>query len=162
MPTMAMCGENMIVISASNPSEICLIWPPALRRLRGCHAQLFNCSSVKRIFPLSKEALAGCGAQLLAQPLSISSRAAWYSFSLCLRKALVQTVSPYPREPSLSLASRDGFCRSSIPRRTRRAGPGRGAGRRCIIIGAMMRKLVHVAFGVLKSGKAFNPAMHGA
>lgn len=31
-----------------------------------------------------------------------------------------------------------------------------------LIIGAMMRKLVHVAFGVLKSGKAFNPAMHGA
>ena len=31
-----------------------------------------------------------------------------------------------------------------------------------IIIGAMMRKLVHVAFGVLKSGKAFDPALHGA
>jgi hypothetical protein len=26
----------------------------------------------------------------------------------------------------------------------------------------MMRKLVHVAFGVLKSGKAFDPALHGA
>jgi len=25
-----------------------------------------------------------------------------------------------------------------------------------------MRKLVHVAFGVLKSGKAFDPALHGA
>jgi hypothetical protein len=24
-----------------------------------------------------------------------------------------------------------------------------------------MRKLVHVAFGVLKSGKAFDPALHG-
>jgi transposase len=31
-----------------------------------------------------------------------------------------------------------------------------------LIIGAMMRKLVHVAFGVLKSGKTFDPAMHGA
>lgn len=31
-----------------------------------------------------------------------------------------------------------------------------------LIIGAMMRKLVHVAFGVLKSGKVFDPAMHGA
>lgn len=30
-----------------------------------------------------------------------------------------------------------------------------------LIIGAMMRKLVHVAFGVLKSGKTFNPALHG-
>ena len=31
-----------------------------------------------------------------------------------------------------------------------------------LIIGAMMRKLIHVAFGVLKSGKPFNPASHGA
>ncbi|MDR2876860.1 MAG: transposase [Chromatiales bacterium] len=31
-----------------------------------------------------------------------------------------------------------------------------------LIIGAMMRKLVHVAFGVLKSGKKFDPALHGA
>lgn len=31
-----------------------------------------------------------------------------------------------------------------------------------VIIGAMMRKLVHVAFGVLKSGKPFNPELHGA
>jgi len=30
-----------------------------------------------------------------------------------------------------------------------------------LIIGAMMRKLVHVAFGVLKSGKTFDPALHG-
>lgn len=30
-----------------------------------------------------------------------------------------------------------------------------------VIIGAMMRKLVHVAFGVLKSGKPFDPALHG-
>ena len=30
-----------------------------------------------------------------------------------------------------------------------------------LIIGAMMRKLVHVAFGVLKSGKMFDPALHG-
>jgi transposase len=30
-----------------------------------------------------------------------------------------------------------------------------------LIIGAMMRKLVHVAFGVLKSGQPFNPALHG-
>jgi hypothetical protein len=29
-----------------------------------------------------------------------------------------------------------------------------------LIIGAMMRKLVHVAFGVLKSAKPFDPAMH--
>ncbi|HEX7634124.1 MAG TPA: IS110 family transposase, partial [Noviherbaspirillum sp.] len=28
-----------------------------------------------------------------------------------------------------------------------------------LIIGAMMRKLVHVAFGVLKSGESFNPAL---
>jgi transposase len=31
-----------------------------------------------------------------------------------------------------------------------------------LIIGAMMRKLVHVAFGVLKSCKTFNPELHGA
>lgn len=31
-----------------------------------------------------------------------------------------------------------------------------------VIIGAMMRKLVHVAYGVLKSGEKFNPALHGA
>lgn len=29
-----------------------------------------------------------------------------------------------------------------------------------LILGAMMRKLVHVAFGVLKSGKPFNPVLH--
>lgn len=29
-----------------------------------------------------------------------------------------------------------------------------------LIIGAMMRKLIHVAFGVMKSGKAFDPSMH--
>lgn len=29
-----------------------------------------------------------------------------------------------------------------------------------LIIGAMMRKLLHVAFGVLKSGQIFNPALH--
>ena len=29
-----------------------------------------------------------------------------------------------------------------------------------IILGAMMRKLVHVAFGILKSGTPFNPALH--
>jgi transposase len=31
-----------------------------------------------------------------------------------------------------------------------------------LIIGAMMRKLIHVAFGVLKSGKTFNSELHGA
>jgi transposase len=31
-----------------------------------------------------------------------------------------------------------------------------------LIIGAMMRKLIHVAFGVLKSGMPFKPALHGA
>ncbi|RZI76415.1 MAG: IS110 family transposase [Rubrivivax sp.] len=31
-----------------------------------------------------------------------------------------------------------------------------------LIIGAMMRKLVHVAFGVLKSRKTFDPTLHGA
>lgn len=31
-----------------------------------------------------------------------------------------------------------------------------------LIIGAMMRKLVHVAFGVLRSGKPFDPALQGA
>jgi transposase len=31
-----------------------------------------------------------------------------------------------------------------------------------VILGAMMRKLVHVAFGVLKSGQPFNPALHGS
>ena len=30
-----------------------------------------------------------------------------------------------------------------------------------VIIGAMMRKLIHVVFGVLKSGKPFNPTLHG-
>lgn len=31
-----------------------------------------------------------------------------------------------------------------------------------VIIGAMMRKLLQVAFGVLRSGQPFNPALHGA
>jgi transposase len=31
-----------------------------------------------------------------------------------------------------------------------------------VVIGAMMRKLVYVAFGVLRSGKPFDPALHGA
>ncbi|HJP97274.1 MAG TPA: IS110 family transposase, partial [Rhodanobacteraceae bacterium] len=31
-----------------------------------------------------------------------------------------------------------------------------------LIIGAMMRKLAQVAFGVIKSGRPFNPALHGA
>ena len=31
-----------------------------------------------------------------------------------------------------------------------------------LIIGAMMRKLVHVAFGVLRSGKIFDPTLHAA
>ncbi len=31
-----------------------------------------------------------------------------------------------------------------------------------LIIGAMMRKLIHVAYAVLKSRKSFDPAMHGA
>jgi transposase len=31
-----------------------------------------------------------------------------------------------------------------------------------LIIGAMMRKLLHVAYGVLKSGKPFDPNLHGA
>jgi transposase len=31
-----------------------------------------------------------------------------------------------------------------------------------LIIGAMMRKLLHVAFGVLKTQTTFNPALHGA
>ena len=31
-----------------------------------------------------------------------------------------------------------------------------------LIIGAMMRKLVHVAFGVLRSGKPFDSAAHCA
>ena len=43
--------------------------------------------------------------------------------------------------------------------RTRLAAAGKPP---MLIIGAMMRKLVHVAFGVLKSGTAFDPAMHGA
>jgi transposase len=30
-----------------------------------------------------------------------------------------------------------------------------------LIIGAMMRKLAHVIFGVLKSGKPFDPTLHG-
>jgi len=29
-----------------------------------------------------------------------------------------------------------------------------------LILGAMMRKLVYVAYGVLKSGKPFNPKLH--
>ena len=31
-----------------------------------------------------------------------------------------------------------------------------------LIIGAMMRKLIHVGFGVLRSGKTFDPTLHGA
>lgn len=41
--------------------------------------------------------------------------------------------------------------------RERLAGRGKPAK---LIIGAMMRKLIHVAFGVLRSGKPFNPALH--
>ena len=45
------------------------------------------------------------------------------------------------------------------PFRARLAASGKPAK---LIIGAMMRKLLHVAFGVLKSGKNFDPALHGA
>ena len=31
-----------------------------------------------------------------------------------------------------------------------------------LIIGAMMRKLTHVIFGVLRTGTPFNPTLHGA
>ena len=31
-----------------------------------------------------------------------------------------------------------------------------------LIIGAMMRKLVQVSYGVLKSGQTFQPGLHGA
>jgi hypothetical protein len=31
-----------------------------------------------------------------------------------------------------------------------------------VIIGALMRKIVAIAFGVLKSREPFNPALHGA
>lgn len=31
-----------------------------------------------------------------------------------------------------------------------------------LIIGAMMRKLIQVTFGMIKSGKPFDPALHGA
>ncbi|WP_124946279.1 hypothetical protein [Sulfurirhabdus autotrophica] len=30
-----------------------------------------------------------------------------------------------------------------------------------LIFGVMVRKLIHVAFGVLKSGKYFDPTLHG-
>lgn len=43
--------------------------------------------------------------------------------------------------------------------RERLAGRGKPAK---LIIGAMMRKLIHVAFGVLRSGQHFNPSLHGA
>ncbi|UFQ97430.1 IS110 family transposase [Pseudomonas wenzhouensis] len=43
--------------------------------------------------------------------------------------------------------------------RDRLAGNGKPAK---VIIGAMMRKLVHVAFGVLKSGRKFDPELHVA
>jgi transposase len=43
--------------------------------------------------------------------------------------------------------------------RERLAGAGKPA---MFIIGAMMRKLIHVAYGVLKSGQPFDPAMHRA
>jgi transposase len=42
---------------------------------------------------------------------------------------------------------------------TRLAGSGKPP---MLIIGAMMRKLLQVAFGVLRSGQPFNPALHGA
>jgi transposase len=29
-----------------------------------------------------------------------------------------------------------------------------------LVIGALMRKLVAIAYGILKSGKPFNPALH--
>jgi transposase len=31
-----------------------------------------------------------------------------------------------------------------------------------VIIGAMMRKLAQIAFGVIKSGRPFDPALHNA
>lgn len=43
--------------------------------------------------------------------------------------------------------------------RTRLAAAGKAPK---LIIGAMMRKLVHVAFGVLRSAKPFDPALHSA
>lgn len=43
--------------------------------------------------------------------------------------------------------------------RDRLAGGGKAP---MVIIGAMMRKLVQVTFGVLKSGQPFDPSLHGA
>jgi transposase len=43
--------------------------------------------------------------------------------------------------------------------RTRLAASGKP---KMVIIGAMMRKLIHVAYGVLKSGKPFDPTLHMA
>ena len=31
-----------------------------------------------------------------------------------------------------------------------------------VIIGALMRKIVMIAYSILKSNKPFNPALHGA
>jgi len=40
--------------------------------------------------------------------------------------------------------------------------PGFASSRLGVILGAMMRKLVHVTFGVIKSGQPFDPTLHGA
>lgn len=65
-----------------------------------------------------------------------------------LRKALYM--------PAMVTLYRTGWGKQFLSRLTSAGKPP------MLIIGAMMRKLVHVAFGVLKSGKPFDPALHGA
>jgi len=65
-----------------------------------------------------------------------------------LRKALYM--------PAVVAVSRTAWGRAFAARLAAKAKP------KMLIIGAMMRKLAQVAFGVIKSGKPFDPSLHGA
>ena len=58
--------------------------------------------------------------------------------------------------PAMATLNKTDWGRRFRDRLTSAGKPGK------LVIGAMMRKLIHVAFGVLKSGKPFDPALHFA
>lgn len=65
-----------------------------------------------------------------------------------LRKALYMPAVTAATRTSWGKLMRDRFLAAGKPK--------------MVLIGAMMRKLVYVAFGVLRSRKPFDPALHGA
>lgn len=57
--------------------------------------------------------------------------------------------------PAVVAMSKTAWGKAFAARLTARGKPN------MVIIGAIMRKLIHIAYGVLKSGKPFDPSLHG-